>query len=47
MEEKKTVDRILVGEAPEKRSFGRPRRRCQDNIKIRSVLVKYVVRMRM
>jgi hypothetical protein len=34
MRERRGVSRILVGEADRKRSFGRPRLRWVDNIKL-------------
>jgi hypothetical protein len=34
MGEKRNVYKLLVGKPEGKRSLGRPRRRCMDNIKI-------------
>jgi len=34
MEERRGVYRVLVGKPEEKRPLGRPRRRCEDNIKM-------------
>ena len=34
MGEEKGVYRVLVGKPERKRSLGRPRRRCEDNIKM-------------
>jgi len=34
MGEKRGVYRVLVGKPEEKRSLGRTRRRCEDNIKL-------------
>jgi hypothetical protein len=34
MGEARVVHRVLVGKPERKRSLGRPRRRCEDNIKI-------------
>jgi len=34
MGEDRGVHRLLVGKPGEKRSLGRPRRRCEDNIKM-------------
>jgi hypothetical protein len=34
MGERRGVYRVLLGEPEEKRPLGRPRRRCDDNIKI-------------
>ena len=34
MEEDKGVHRVLVGKPEGKRPLGRPRRRCEDNIKL-------------
>jgi len=34
MEEKRGVFRVLLGKPESKRSLGRPRRRCEDNIKM-------------
>ena len=34
MEERRGVYRVLVGRLEGKRPLGRPRRRCEDNIKI-------------
>jgi hypothetical protein len=34
MREERGVHRVLVGKPEGKRPFGRPRRRCEDNIKM-------------
>jgi hypothetical protein len=34
MEEKRNAFRILMGKPEGKRALGRPRRRCEDNIKM-------------
>jgi len=34
MEERRSIYRVLVGKPEEKRPLGRPKRRCEDNIKM-------------
>jgi hypothetical protein len=34
MREKRNADRILVGKPEERRALGRPRHKCEDNIKM-------------
>jgi hypothetical protein len=34
MEEERGVHRVLVGKLKGKKQFGRPKRRCEDNIKM-------------